>query len=168
MEYFDDEIENYKAKYGYIDLNDVYFDDHPELGFDYLKYKLSKIKIWKAKKGQYTALGGIQAFYINMLDGNEITFGERKGPKVEQDNFVEFKLENNEYIISSSLWFEDKSILKIVFKTNLKNTFEIGDAKGNEMIVSEFGKNKFLLSLFGTSNDNYLSSIGFFINKQIE
>ncbi len=164
----DNEIDNYHAKYGYIDLNDVYFDDHPELGFDYLQYKLSKIKIWEAKKGQYKAIGGIQAYYTNNLVGNIITFGERKGPKVEENNMVEFNLKNNEYITSCSLWFEDKSILKLIFKTNFENIFEIGDSKGDEMIVDEFSKNKFLISLFGTYNDNFLSSIGFFINKKEE
>jgi hypothetical protein len=32
----DDELENYQAKYGSIEPNDIHFDDHPEMGFDYL------------------------------------------------------------------------------------------------------------------------------------
>ena len=50
MSYEDDEAENYEAKYGCIDLNDEHFDDHPELGPDYLEYRISKIKIWTPKK----------------------------------------------------------------------------------------------------------------------
>ena len=43
-------MENYQAKYGSIESNDIHFDDHPDLGFDYLQYKISKIKFWKSKK----------------------------------------------------------------------------------------------------------------------
>ena len=168
MSFIDDEIENYQAKYGCIDSNDVHFDDHPEFGFDYLDYKITKIKIWSAKKTQYTVLGGIQTTYINNKAGTEFISPEHKGEKVDNDSFVEFILKKNEYIVNSSLWFEEGSICKIIFKTNLKNTFSVGDAKGDELEVSEFGKNKFILSFFGTYSDKYLTSIGMFINKQDE
>ena len=168
MSFIDDEIENYQAKYGYIDSNDEHFDDHPEFGFEYLDYKISKIKIWKAKKNQYTVLGGIQTSYINNKNGTEFISKENKGEKVDNDSFEEIILKKNEYIINSSLWYEDGSICKIIFKTNLTNTFSIGDAKGDEVEVTEFGKNKFILSFFGTYSSNYLTSIGMFINKQDE
>lgn len=168
MEFKDDELENYQAKYGCIDSRDEHFDDHPELGFDYLDYKISKIKIWTAKKNQYIVLGGMQTSYTNNKDGTEFISQEHKGEKVDNDSYVEFILKDNEYIINSSVWFEDSSICKIIFKTNLKNTFSVGDEKGDEIEVSEFGKNKFILSFFGTYSDNYLTSIGMFINKQKE
>jgi len=166
-EFMDDELENYKAKYGCIESNDEHFDDHPEFGFDHLNYKITKIKIWTAKKSTYTVLGGIQTSYINNKDGIEFISEEHKGEKVDNNSFVEFILQKNEYIIKSSLWFED-SIYKIIFKTNLKNIFSVGDAKGDEIEVSEFEKNRFILSFFGTYNSNYLTSIGMFINKQEE
>ena len=43
----DDELENYQAKYGSIEPNDIHFDDHPEMGFDYLKFKNAESKILK-------------------------------------------------------------------------------------------------------------------------
>ena len=164
-EFIDDELENYQAKYGCMESNDEHFDDHPEFGFDFLDYKITKIKIWTAKKSKYTVLGGIQTTYIKIKEGTEFISKEHKGEKVDKDSFVEFILKNNEYIINSSLWYEDGSICKIIFKTNLKNTFSVGDAKGDEIEVSEFGKNKFILSFFGTYSNNYLTSIGMFINK---
>ena len=165
-EFIDDELENYQAKYGCMESNDEHFDDHPEFGFDFLDYKITKIKIWTAKKSTYTVLGGIQTSYINNKDGTEFISKEHKGEKVDNNSFVEFILQKNEYIINSSVWFEDGSICKVIFKTNLKNTFTVGDAKGDELEVSEFGKNKFILSFFGTYSSNYLTCIGMFINKQ--
>lgn len=162
----DDEIENYKAKYGTIEINDNHFDDHQYLGFEFLEYKISKIKIWTAKKGQYTALGGIQTTYVNCRDGTEYISNEFKGEKVGKDDLIEFNLQKNEYIIYSILWFEEGAINKIIFKTNLKNTFSVGDAKGEEMKVDEFDKCKFLLSFFGTYGSNYLTSIGMFITNK--
>ena len=160
----DDEIDNYRAKYGFINLNDTHFDDHPDLGFEFLQYKISKIKIWKAKKDQITVLGGIQTTYLNNADESTYVSEEHKGEKVVQDEFVEFNLQKNEYIVKASLWSEESCICKIIFKTNLKNVFSVGDARGEEMEVSEFEKNNFLLSFFGTYGDNYLTSIGMFIN----
>ena len=170
MSFEDDEIENYQAKYGCIELNDNYFDDHPELGFEYLDYRISKIKIWTAKKSKYKVLAGIQTFYINNKDGSPFITKENKGEKVEQNDFVEFNLDKNEYITKGSLWFEEGSICKVIFKTNLKNIFSVGDEKGDEMVIDEFdrNKNKFLLSFFGTYNNNYLTSIGLFTSKQKE
>ena len=168
VEFVDDEIENYQAKYGCIDSSDEHFDDHPEFGFDYLDYKITKIKIWTAKKSTYTVLGGIQTTYINNKDGTEFISKEHKGEKVDNNSFVEFILQKNEYINNSSLWYEDGCICKIIFKTNLKNIFSVGDEKGDELEVSEFEKNKFILSFFGTYSNNYLTSIGMFINKQNE
>ena len=185
----DDEIDNYKAKYGYIDLNDIHFDDHPYLGNEYLEYKISKIKIWTAKKGQYTVLGGIQTTYLlinkdekngkneknennenneNNDERKDYISPEYKGEKVLDSDFVEFNLQSNEYITKATLWMEESNICKIIFKTNLKNTFSVGDAKGEEMQVDEFEKNNFLLSFFGTYGPNYLTSIGLFINKKDE
>ena len=165
MDFQDDEIENYQAKYGCIEINDHHFDDHPELGFDYLQYKISKIKIWTAKKGELTAIAGIQTFYINNRDGSEFVSEENKGEKVDKNSFVEFILKNNEYINGCDLWFEEGVIYKLKFKTNLKNIFEIGDPKGEKMEVDELSKNKMVLSFFGTYGSNYLTSIGLFINK---
>ena len=167
-EFFDDEIENYQAKYGSIGINDKYFDDHPELGSDYLKYKIRKIKIWTTKKGELTALGGIQTTYINNMDGSEYISEEYKGEKVEPNSFVEFNLKGNEYINHCTIWFEEGAIYKIIFKTNLMNTFSVGDVKGEEMEVDELDKKKMVMSFFGTYGNNYLTSIGLFINKQNE
>lgn len=165
----DSEIENYRAKYGSINLNDEYFDDHVELGFEYLEYKLYKIKIWTAKKGQLTVLGGIQSFYKNIQKEKDYISEEHKGEKVDPNQFVEFNLQQNEYITKCSLWWEDESICKINFETNLRNKFSVGDAKGEEMEVIELEeKNKCVFSIFGTYNSNYLSSIGLFINKRDE
>ena len=169
MDFQDDEVENYKAKYGFININDEHFDDHPEFGFEYLEYKLYKIKLWTTKKGQYTVLAGIQTFYKNIKEGNDFISEEHKGDKVNSEEFVEFNLQQNEYITKCSLWFEDESICKINFETNLKNKFSVGDAKGDEMVVDELEeKNKCVFSFFGTYNSNYLSSIGLFINKKNE
>ena len=163
----DSEEENYLAKYGFIDITDEHFDDHPYLGFEFLQYKISKIKIWTAKKDQSTVLGGIQTFYLNKVDGKDYISKEYKGEKVDKNSFVEFNLEKNEYIIKSSLWFNDV-ICRIVFQTNLKKKFEVGDIKGDETIVDELDKNKMVLSFFGSYNDNYLTHIGMFINKKDE
>ena len=163
--YEDDEIENYKAKYGFIDTNDIHFDDHPYLGFDFLQYKISKIKFWTAKKNQLTVLGGIQTTYSNIRDNTEFTSEEYKGEKVDQNSFVEFNLDKNEYITKGSLWYDDV-IYKILFKTNLKRTISIGDEKGDEMVVDEFDKYKILLSFFGSYGNNYLTNLGMFINKK--
>ena len=165
MDFVDDEIENYKAKYGCIEINDTHFDDHPELGFDYLQYKISKIKIWTTKEGDLTALAGIQTFYINNRDGSEFISKENKGEKVDQNSFVEFILKNNEYINGCELWMNEGVIHKLKFKTNLKNIFEVGDPKGDNMEVDELGKNRMVLSFFGTYGSNYLTSIGLFINR---
>ena len=163
----DTELENYLAKYGYIDLTDERFDDHPYLGFEFLQYKISKIKIWTAKKDQSTVLGGIQTFYLNNRDGTTHISKEYKGEKVDENCFVEFNLEKNEYIIKSSLWFNDV-IYRIVFQTNLKKMFEVGDIKGDEITVDELERNKMVLSFFGSYNNNYLTHIGMFINKKDE
>ena len=161
----DDEIDNYRAKYGVINLNDTHFDDHPDLGFEFLQYKISKIKIWKTKKDQITVLAGIQTTYLNNVDDkNTFISKEHKGEKVVQDEFVEFNLLNNEYITKARLWYEESYISKIIFETNLKNVFSVGDPKGEEREISEFEKNNFLLSFFGTYGENYLTSIGMFIN----
>ena len=160
----DDEIDNYKSKYGFINLNDTHFDDHPELRFDFLQYKISAIKIWKAKKDTITVIGGIQTTYLNNVDESTYVSEEHKGEKVGKDEFVEFHLQKNEYITKATLWSEESCICKVIFKTNLKNVFSVGDPKGDEMEVGEFEKNNFLLSFFGTFGENYLTSIGMFIN----
>ena len=164
-EFVDDEIENYQAKYGFIDSYDTHFDDIPELGQDYLKYKIEKIKIWTADKKQSLAIGGIQTVYVNNKDGSKIISEEHKGEKVEEKNFAQFNLSKNEYINKCTLWFQEGCINRIEFKTNLLNTFSAGDANGNPIEVDELDKNRIVLAFFGTYNNNYLSSIGLFRNK---
>ena len=167
----DDEIENYKAKYGSIGQNDIYFDDHPDLGNDYLQYKISKIKFWKRKKGNNNVLAGIQTTYKSMSTDEVIISEENKGS--DDDNNLEtaeFTLDSNEYIINCSLCYNEDSIFKISFKTNLQKEFSVGDKIGEEIQVSELSKNKkkFVLSFFGTFGKTYLTSIGFFINNSDE
>ena len=167
----DDEMENYQAKYGSIEQNDKYFDDHPNLGNNYLQYKISKIKFWKNKKGNNIIITGIQTKYKNIGSDEEITSEEYRG--INNDNnseTVEFNLEPREYIINVRLSFSESSIFRIVFKTNLKNEFSVGDKKDDEFDVIELNndKKKFVLSFFGTYGNNNLTSIGFFINKSEE
>ena len=167
----DDEMENYQAKYGSIEQNDKYFDDHPNLGNNYLQYKISKIKFWKNKKGNNVIITGIQTTYKNIGSDEEIISEEYRG--INNDNnseTVEFNLEPREYIINVRLSFSESSIFRIVFKTNLKNEFSVGDKKDDEFDVIELNndKKKFVLSFFGTYGNNNLTSIGFFINKSEE
>ncbi len=167
----DDEMENYQAKYGSIEQNDKYFDDHPNLGNNYLQYKISKIKFWKNKKGNNIIITGIQTTYKNIGSDEEIISEEYRG--INNDNnseTVEFNLEPREYIINVRLSFSESSIFRIVFKTNLKNEFSVGDKKDDEFDVIELNndKKKFVLSFFGTYGNNNLTSIGFFINKSEE
>ncbi len=35
MNFIDDQLDNYKVKYVDIEINEPYFDEHPELEFDY-------------------------------------------------------------------------------------------------------------------------------------
>ena len=167
----DDEMENYQAKYGSIEQNDKYFDDHPNLGNNYLQYKISNIKFWKNKKGNNIIITGIQTTYKNIGSDEEIISEEYRG--INNDNnseTVEFNLEPREYIINVRLSFSESSIFRIVFKTNLKNEFSVGDKKDDEFDVIELNndKKKFVLSFFGTYGNNNLTSIGFFINKSEE
>ena len=167
----DDEMENYQAKYGSIEQNDKYFDDHPNLGNNYLQYKISKIKFWKNKKGNNIIITGIQTTYKNIGSDEEIISEEYRG--INNDNnseTLEFNLEPREYIINVRLSFSESSIFRIVFKTNLKNEFSVGDKKDDEFDVIELNndKKKFVLSFFGTYGNNNLTSIGFFINKSEE
>ena len=168
----DDEMENYQAKYGSIEPNDNYFDDHPNLGNNYLQYKISKIKFWKNKKGNNIIIAGIQTTYKNIGSDEEIISEEHKG--INNDNNLEteeFNLEPREYIINVRLCFSNSSIFRIAFKTNLKNELSVGDKKDdNEFDVIELNKDKkkFVLSFFGTFGNNNLTSIGFFINKSEE
>ena len=167
----DDDMENYQAKYGSIEQNDKYFDDHPNLGNNYLQYKISKIKFWKNKKGNNIIITGIQTTYKNIGSDEEIISEEYRG--INNDNnseTVEFNLEPREYIINVRLSFSESSIFRIVFKTNLKNEFSVGDKKDDEFDVIELNndKKKFVLSFFGTYGNNNLTSIGFFINKSEE
>ena len=167
----DSEEENYHAKYGFIESNDFHFDDHPDLGFDFLEYKIKKIKFWKSLKGNKTVLAGIQTTYKNNRSGEEIISEENKGIEIGNNSeVVEFELNPREYITKCSLWMNGGMIFKIIFKTNLKNEFSVGDSQEKEIVVSELDnvKNKFVLSFFGTYGKNYLTSIGLFINKQNE
>ena len=166
----DNEIENYQAKYGSIEQNDIFFDDHPELGFDYLQYKISKIKFWKGKKGTNEVLAGIQTTYKNISSGKDWNSEEHKGINIENNSeIIEFNLEPKEYIIYCSLCYRESSILRLYFKTNLKNEFSIGEKIGEEIEVYELqDKKKFVLSFFGTYGKQYLTSIGLFINKSEE
>ena len=171
MSFIDDEIENYQAKYGSIENNDLHFDDHPEFGFDYLSYKISKIKFWKKKKGNNDVLTGMQTTYKNIFNDEEITTEEHRGINKENNKEEkEINLAHNEYIINCSLWNNESSLYGLTFKTNLKNEFSVGDKKDNEFDVIELSKakKKFVLSFFGTFGNNYLTSIGFFINKEEE
>ena len=170
MSFYDDEIENYQAKYGSIEPNNNFFDDHPELGFDYLQYKISKIKFWKSKKGNNEVLAGIQTTYKNIRTDEIITSEEHKG-SIKDDNLeiIEFNLTPREYIINCSLCYNESSIFRLSFKTNLKNVFSVGNKVGEEIEVYELkDKKKFVLSFFGTFGKQYLSSIGLFINKYEE
>jgi len=169
----DDEMENYQAKYGSIEPNDIHFDDHPDLGIDYLQYKISKIKFWKSKKGNNNIIAGIQTTYKNIGSDEVVISEEHKGILTDNDKSlecVEFNLDPREYITNVRLSFNESSIFKIAFITNLKNEFSVGDKKDNEFDVIELSKakKKFVLSFFGTFGNNYLTSIGFFINKEEE
>ena len=167
--YIDQEKDNYAANYGYIGMNDKYFDDHPELGPDFLRYKISKIKFFKHPKGDLMVIGGIETTYLNLGNNTEITSQESKGKNVDQNKIDEFPLQRNEYITSFTLWQEEGSINKISFKTNLKRSYSVGDQKGRELRITELDEDKkIILSFFGTYNDNYLSSIGVFLPKKNE
>ena len=167
----DDELENYQAKYGSIEPNDIHFDDHPEMGFDYLKFKISKIKFWKTKKGNNTVLAGIQTTYKNIGSDEVIISEEHKGIGNENNKeTTEIDLGSKEYITNCSLCINENAIFKISFKTNLQNEFSVGDKVGEEIEVSELvkEKKKFVMSFFGTFGKQYLTSIGLFINKYDE
>ena len=166
----DNEIENYQAKYGSIEQNDVFFDDHPDLGFNYLQYKISKIKFWKTKKGTNEVLAGIQTTYKNINSGDDWISEEHKGINIENNSeMIEFNLQPKEYIINCSLCYKETSIFRLYFKTNLKNEFSIGEKIGEETEVYELkDKKKFVLSFFGTFGKQCLTSIGLFINKSGE
>lgn len=165
----DDEMENYQAKYGLIEPNDEYFDDHPELGFDYLQYKISKIKFWKSKKGNNVVIAGIQTTYKNIKSDSNLTSEEHRGENDNNLESVEFNLAAKEYITYCSLCYNESMLFKLTFKTNLKNEFSVGDKVGNEIEVSGLkGKKKFVLSFFGTFGKQHLTSIGLFINKSEE
>ena len=166
----DDEMENYQAKYGSIESNDIHFDDHPDLGFDYLQYKISKIKFWKSKKGNNIVIAGIQTTYKNIRTDEIVISEEHKGKNIESNlETIEFNLAPKEYIIYCSLCYNENMIFKITFKTNLKNEFSVGDKIGEEIEVSALKeKKKFVLSFFGTFGKQYLTSIGLFINKNDE
>ena len=170
MSFIDDEIENYQAKYGSIESNDLHFDDHPEFGFDYLSYKISKIKFWKKKKGNNDVLTGMQTTYKNIFNDEEITTEEHRGINKENNKEEkEINLAHNEYIINCSLWNNESLLYGLTFKTNLKNEFSVGDKVGKEMEVNELkGKKKYILSFFGTFGKDYLTSIGLFINNNEE
>ena len=170
MSFIDDEIENYQAKYGLIETNDIHFDDHPDLGNDYLQYKISKIKFWTKKKGNNAVLAGIQTTYMNIFNDEIIISEEHRA--LNNDNNTkekEFNLAYNEYIINCSLWFNESSLFGLTFRTNLKNEFSVGDKVGKETEVYELKeKKKFVLSFFGTFGKDYLTSIGLFINNSEE
>ena len=128
----------------------------------------SKIKFFKHPKGDLMVIGGIQTTYLHLGDNTEITSQESKGKNVDKNNVDEFPLQRNEYITSFTLWEEEGSINKISFKTNLKRSYSVGDQKGRELRITELDEDKkIILSFFGTYNDNYLSSIGFFLPKKM-
>ena len=141
----DDEMENYQAKYGSIEPNDIHFDDHPDLGIDYLQYKISKIKFWKSKKGNNNIIAGIQTTYKNIGSDEVVISEEHKGILTDNDNSlecVEFNLDPREYITNVRLSFNESSIFKIAFITNLKNEFSVGDKKIMNLMSLNFLKLK--------------------------
>ena len=170
MSITDDEIENYQAKYGSIEQNNIFFDDHPDLGFDYLQYKIEKIKFWKGKKGNNDVVAGIQTTYKNIRTNEMFISEEHRGENKENNlEIIEFNLAPMEYIINCSLCYNEGSIFKITFKTNLKKEFSVGNKIGEEIEVYELkDKMKFVLSFFGTFGKQQLTSIGLFINKYEE
>ena len=106
----DDEIENYQAKYGSIEQNNIFFDDHPDLGFDYLQYKIEKIKFWKGKKGNNDVVAGIQTTYKNIRTNEIFTSEEHRGENKENNlEIIEFNLAPMEYIINCSLCYNEGS-----------------------------------------------------------
>ena len=159
----DDEIKKYQAKFGCIEINDTYFDDHPLFSEDYVYYKIQKIKIWFKQKKDKNILAGIQTTYINVIDSTEIESEIHKGENIDEKNFIEINLKNNEYLIDCRLWASEDCLNKIILKSNLKNEYSVGDEDGEEKYIDELKGNKIILSFFGTFNANLFTSIGLFI-----
>lgn len=154
-----DEEENvYTAKFGHLKIITNNFDDHSLLGANFLQYKPSKINFWTGKKGNGMAITGVQTFFRNIIDNDEINAGENKGSKSEF--LTEFNLNLNEYLTQCSIWEGGDTINKVKLTTNKGTVYEVGDPIGEEIVVNQpWDGDMILISFFGSYSD-YLETLG--------
>ena len=160
FQYYEDENENslnciYTQKYGVVNLKSTHFDDHSLLGANFFRYKPEKIKIWVNNDLQIT---GIQTWFTNIIDKSTINSGENKG--LGSVNHEEFTINPNQYLARYEIWKGDNTINGLVLETNKGEKFEVGKKSGKKFVSEGMGKNKIIISFFGSYN-KVLESLGF-------
>jgi hypothetical protein len=144
-------------KYGSIFLNDQFFNHNEEIGENYLYYKPEEITIYIGKKNDDDVLSGIEILYRNILNGSKKKCNKGVGHIIK--SYSKFIIKPTEYLNNFRIWIGDDVIYKVSFKTNKGKEFEIGESKGEEMIIDKLDGNNIIMSFCGNYN-NYLTSLG--------
>ena len=145
----------YTPKFGLIKPTSIQFDDHSLLGSNFYQYKPEKIIFWTSEKNKIT---GIQTWFKNINDQNSINSGENKGSLSQ--NFHEFIINSNEYLIDCEIWKDSKYINGISLKTNRSNPFFVGEKIGTKVDIPHLADGKKIIVSFFGSYDECLESFG--------
>ena len=144
-------------KYGSIFLNDQFFNHNEEIGENYLYYKPEEITIYIGKKKDDDVLSGVEILYRNILNGSKKKCNKGVGHIIK--GYSKFIIKPTEYLNNFRIWIGDDVIYKVSLKTNKGKEFEIGESKGEEMIIDKLDGNNIIMSFCGNYN-NYLTSLG--------
>lgn len=142
---------DYTSLFGTVVPTGIYFDDWEKIEKDYLKYRVSSVKIFLEEVDGKQIVGGIQFFYKNLVDNTIFTPGEHHGKNYS--GFQEITLERNEYLTDVHLKWDNKNLTQLGFSTNKRKEIKYGDDSGINMKMDLANRKVMIFAPFGNIGD---------------
>lgn len=151
------------GKYGFVYNDSIYFNEKENIYNKELLYRVSKVNVWIGKRDNKDIICGIQFYYRNLKNGNEVTFGANKGDKYITD-MKQIILEPTEYLCDFNIRI-DQEVTQIGFSSNKGKTYLFGGESGEKKITELNDNQGIIIAPFGSFGD-YLHSCGmYYIDK---
>ena len=135
--------------------------EHFSFKKNFLNYRLSKIKFFLGDENGKEIILGLQSFYKNRKNNEEIISEESLNKTIKVINIKDIEIPCNDYICNFYLKRDDDGITQIRLITKKGKIIIVGEEEGEEGIIYDINDNKdhMIIGFFG-GYSNHLDAIG--------
>ena len=127
---------------GTIYSNEIRRFEHFSFKKNCLDYRLSKIKFFLGDENGKEIILGLQSFYKNRKNNEEIISEESRNKTIKVINIKDFEIPYNDYICKFYLKRDDDGITQIKLITKKGKIIIVGEDEGEEVIMDFINDNK--------------------------